>query len=122
MSNSCLILKFHVHRQLKEQEEELKKKEEERRKKEEEEKQERNQQRLFANKKLQEQREKHMDELLRMNLESASARELKDIMEKMGVSDRGCLSKADLREKLINSIPELKFRKSAQSRSRNNSG
>jgi len=66
-----------------------------------------------------------MDELLKMNLDTASVKELKAIMEKMVISSRGCLNKADLKEKLNAEIPTLRISKSgfeSTSSSHNSSG
>ena len=111
-------------RQLKEREEELKKKEDERARKEKEEEQEKDAKQRLLREQLRKQREEHKEELFKMDLDSSSVRELKVIMEKMGISSRGCLSKADLKEKLFDQVPELRIRSSGyspKSKSRNSS-
>lgn len=103
---------------MKEKEEEFQKKEEERKRKEE---QEKDQKVRLANEKLRQQRAEHLEELLEMNLDSSSNKELKVIMEKMVISYVGCLSKDDLKERLMENVPELRIRKSGY-RSKSNSG
>ena len=98
-------------RQMKVKEEEYQKREEERAKKEQEEEQEKDQKARIIREKLRKQREEHMDELLQMDLESASIKELKTIMSKVGVSSVGCLSKQDLKDKLYSEVPELRIRR-----------
>jgi flagellar biosynthesis GTPase FlhF len=98
-----------------EKEEAFKKRDEEKKRKEELEEQEKDKKLRLANEKLRKERPQHLEELLRMDLESAPARELKGIMEKMGISSLGCLSKKDLKEKLMDGVPELRFRVSNES-------
>lgn len=99
------------YRQMKEKEEEYKKKEEEKARREQEEEHEKDEKLRIAKEKLRKQKEEHLDELLKMDLDSSSIRELKAIMVKMGVSTVGCLSKQDLKEKLFDQVPELRIRR-----------
>ncbi len=59
--------------------------------------------------KRREDRPKHLRELLKMDLDTAPARDLKATMIKMGIPLRGCVEKADLKKKLIESVPELRM-------------
>lgn len=54
-------------------------------------------------------RPQHLEELRKMNLDSAPAKDIKNIMEKMHISTVGCINRSDLKEKLVRSVPELKF-------------
>lgn len=93
---------------MKEKEEEFQKREEERIRKEQEE----DQKARLVRDKLRKQREDHLDELLQMDLDSSSVKELKVIMGKVGVSSVGCLSKQDLKDKLYKEVPELRISRS----------
>ena len=96
-----------IYRQMAEKEEEFKKMEEE--KKRNEEKGE-DMKRRLANDKRREERPQHLNELFKLNLDSAPIRELKAIMEKMGISPRGCIDRKDLKAKLHANVPELRLR------------
>lgn len=63
----------------------------------------------LAKEKLREMRPQHLEELRKMNLDSAPAKDIKNIMEKMHISTVGCINRSDLKEKLMQSVPELKF-------------
>ena len=93
-----------------EKEEEFKKMEEEKKRSEERKEQEKDMKRRFANDKRREERPQHLSELFKLNLDSAPIRELKAIMEKMGISPRGCIDRKDLKEKLHANVPELRLR------------
>lgn len=107
-------------RQMAEKEEEFRKKEEERKRKEEEEEQEKDRKIRQENEKLRLERPKHLEELRKMDLDSTSIKSIKIIMEKMHVSHHGCLSRADLKERLMENVPELRIMK-PRTRSRNSS-
>lgn len=92
-----------------EKEEEFKKKDDEKKKKEEKDEQERDQKLRLANERLRLERPQRLEELQKMDLDSAPIRELKSIMEKMGISSRGCLNRKDLKEKLMENVPELRL-------------
>lgn len=93
-----------------EKEEAFKKKDEEKKRKEEEEEQERDQKLRLSNERLRQERPQRLEELLKMDLDSAPIKELKSIMEKMAISPRGCLNRKDLKEKLVDSVPELRLK------------
>lgn len=97
-------------RQMAEKEEQFKMKDEERKKQEEKDGQERDQKLRAANERLRQERPQHLEELLKMDLDSAPNRELKNIMEKMAISSRGCLNRKDLKERLLESVPELRLK------------
>ena len=102
-----------------EKEEEFKKKEEEKKKHEEREEQEKDKKRRLANDRLRQERPQHLDELFKLNLDTAPIKELKKIMEKMGISPRGCLDRHDLKEKLHANVPELRLRATGQEQQAN---
>lgn len=104
----------HMHRQMSEKEEEFKKKEEEKKKNEEREEQEKDKKLRLANERLHQERPQHLEELFKLNLDSAPIKELKKMMEKMGISPRGCLDRQDLKEKLHANVPELHLKKTGQ--------
>ena len=117
---SIIILSLHIlfvaitvvsclFRQMAEKEETFKKKDEEKRKKEEQEEQEKDQKLRLANERLRQERPQRLEELRKMDLDHAPIRELKSIMEKMGISSVGCLSRKDLKEKLLENVPELRL-------------
>ncbi len=97
-------------RQMAEKEEEFRKKEEEKKKKEEEEEQEKDRKLRLENEKLRQERPKHLEELLKMDLDNTSIKSIKTIMEKMHISHRGCLDRKDLKERLMENVPELRIR------------
>ena len=92
-----------------EKEEEFKKKDEEKKEREEKEERERDQKLRAATERLRQERPKHLEELRKMNLDTSPIKELKGIMEKMCISSRGCISRKDLKEKLLESVPELRL-------------
>ena len=63
-----------------------------------------------AEEKLREERPKHIQELLSVDVESASAGQLKKMMRNLGISSTGCVEKQDLRKKLVDSVPELRIK------------
>ena len=97
-----------------EKEEEFKKKDEEKKRKEEQEELDKDKKLRLAREKLQELRPQHLEELRQINLDKAPIRELKGIMEKMGITSRGCISRKDLKEKLLENVPELRLQQSGQ--------
>lgn len=103
-----------LKREMSEKEEEFKKKDEEKKRKEEQEELDKDKKLRLAREKLQELRPEHLKELQQMNLDKAPIRELKGIMEKMGISPRGCISRKDLKEKLLENVPELRLQQSGQ--------
>lgn len=119
MSDGCMS----ACRQMAEKEEEFRKKEEERKRKEEEEEKEKDRKLRLANERLREERPKFLQELLQMDLDNCSIKSIKTIMDKMHVSHRGCLNRADLKERLLENVPELRLGQNSQPRTRNsNSG
>ena len=109
-SNACNAYMLNTRRQMAEKEEEFKKMEEEKKRSEEREEQEKDMKRRLANDKRREERPQHLSELFKLNLDTAPIRELKAIMEKMGISPRGCIDRKDLKEKLHANVPELRLR------------
>jgi len=63
-----------------------------------------------AEEKLREDRPRHIQELLSMDIESASAGQLKKMMKNLCISTTGCVEKQDLRKKLVDSVPELRIK------------
>lgn len=103
-----------INRQMAEKEEEFKKKEEEKKRNEEKEEQEKDLKLRLANEKRRQERPEHLSELFKINLDSAPIRELKGIMEKMGIPSLGCIDRKDLKEKLHANVPELRLRQGIQ--------
>ena len=97
-------------RQMAEKEEEFRKKEEEKKRKEEEEEQEKDRKLRLENEKLRKERPKLLEELMKMDLDTTSIKSIKIIMEKMHVSHRGCLDRKDLKDRLLENVPELRIR------------
>lgn len=106
---------YTILRQMAEKEEAFKKKDEEKKRQEEKEEQDRDIKLRLANERLRQERPHRLEELLKMDLDSAPIRELKNIMEKMGISPRGCLNRKDLQEKLLESVPELRLKQQSES-------
>ena len=104
-----------------EKEEEFRKKEEEKRKKEEEENK-KDQKRRQTLERIRLERPQHVEELLKMDLDSASIRDIKSIMVKMGVSTHDCFERADLKQKLMDNVPELRINTISSSRNSSMSG
>ena len=92
-----------------EKEEEYKKKDEEKKKKENQEEEEKEKKRRLAKEKLQQERPKHLEELRKMDLDKVSYKELKTMMTKMDISYVGCIDRKDLKEKLLENVPELRL-------------
>ena len=92
-----------------EREDRTKKEEAEKKKEEEDKEKKRHQQRIRTAEIRRENRPQNLEELLRMDLDSAPIRDIKAIMIKMGVSPHDCFERADLKKKLIDNVPELKF-------------
>ncbi len=96
--------------------EEEKKQEEERKRKEGEEELERKRKDVReAEEKLRQERPGHIRDLLAMDLEQASAGQMKRMMKNLGISSTGCVEKQDLRRKLIESVPELRIKMGSKS-------
>ena len=55
-------------------------------------------------------RPQHLEELLKMDLDTASIRDIKAIMIKMGISPHDCLERSDMKKKLRENVPELRMR------------
>ena len=98
-----------------EKEEEFKKLEEEKKKKEEEEEHQKDLKRRQANERIRKERPQHLEELLKMDLDSSSIRDIKAIMIKLGVSPHDCFERGDLKKKLIENVPELRIKISSSS-------
>ena len=56
-----------------------------------------------------ESRPQHLEELLKMDLDSVSIRAIKDIMIRMGISPHDCFERRDLKKKLVDNVPELRM-------------
>lgn len=56
-----------------------------------------------------ESRPQNLEELLKMDLDTASSKDMKAIMIKMGISPHDCFEKADLKKKLLENVPELRM-------------
>lgn len=104
-----------LQRQMAEKEEEFKKLEEEKKKKEEEEEHQKDLKRRQANERIRKERPQHLEELLKMDLDSSSIRDIKAIMIKLGVSPHDCFERGDLKKKLIENVPELRIKISSSS-------
>lgn len=91
-------------------EEEVKKKDEEKKQQEEKEELEKDHKLRLANERLRQERPQRLEELMKMDLDSAPIRELKNIMEKMRISSLGCLNRKDLKERLLDNVPELRLK------------
>lgn len=92
-----------------EKEDRTKKEEAEKKKQEEEAQRKRHQQQMRSAEIRRENRPQNLEELMRLDLDSAPIREIKAIMVKMGISPHDCFERADLKKKLIDNVPELKF-------------
>lgn len=99
-----------IFRQMSEREEEIKKTEEEKQRQEEEKEEKKDKERCEAEKILRMERPKNLEELLKMDLDTAKIRDIRNIMGKMGVSTHGCVERADLKKKLMDNVPELRIR------------
>ena len=96
-------------RVVEERKEEEMKLEAEKKKKEEEELLKRKEARE-AEEKLLRERPMHVQDLLAMDLDQASAGQLKRMMKNLGISTTGCVEKQDLKKKLVESVPELRIK------------
>lgn len=96
-------------REMAEREDRTKKEEAERKKQEEEEQRRRDQKRMRSDEIRRENRPQNLEDLMKMDLDKAPIREIKAIMVKMGISPHDCFERADLKKKLIENVPELKF-------------
>ena len=83
---------------------------EEKKRQEEEEEKRRDEKRKRNAEYRKETRPQHLDELLRMDLDSAPIRDIKGIMIKMGISPHDCLERSDMKKKLRENVPELRMR------------
>ena len=83
--------------------------EDEKKRKEEEEQQKLEQKRMRASEIRREARPQHLEELMRMDLDKSSSKELKQIMLNMGIATHDCFEKSDLKKKLIDNVPELRM-------------
>lgn len=54
-------------------------------------------------------RPQHLQELLKMDLDTAPVRDLRAIMIKMGIPYHDCVEKSDMKERLIDRVPELRM-------------
>ena len=92
-----------------EREDRTKKEEAERKKEEEEEQRRRDQKRMRSAEIRRENRPQNLEDLMKLDLDKAPIKEVKAIMIKMGISPHDCFERADLKKKLIENVPELKF-------------
>ena len=92
-----------------EREDRTKKEEAERKKEEEEEQRRRDQKRMRTAEIRRENRPQNLEDLMKLDLDKAPIRDIKAIMIKMGISPHDCFERADLKKKLIENVPELKF-------------
>ena len=92
-----------------EREDKTKKEEAEKKKQEEETQRKRHQQRMRSEEIRRENRPQNLEELMKLDLDKAPIKEIKAIMIKMGISPHDCFERADLRKKLVDNVPELKF-------------
>ena len=56
-----------------------------------------------------ENRPQNLEDLMKLDLDHAPIREIKAVMIKMGISPHDCFERSDLKKKLIDNVPELKF-------------
>lgn len=96
-------------REMAEREDKTKKEEAEKKKQAEDEQRKRHQQQMRSAEIRRENRPQNLEELMKLDLDSAPIREIKAIMVKMGISPHDCFERADLKKKLIDNVPELKF-------------
>jgi ATPase subunit of ABC transporter with duplicated ATPase domains len=97
-------------REMAERDNRTKKEEAERKKEEEEEEQRRRDAKGMRSAEIcQENRPQNLEDLMKLNLDKAPIKEIKAIMIKMGISPHDCFERADLKKKLIENVPELKF-------------
>ena len=96
-------------REMAEREDKSKKEEAEKKKQEEEEQRKRAQQRMRSDEIRRENRPQNLEDLMKLDLDKAPIKEIKAIMIKMGISPHDCFERADLKKKLIDNVPELKF-------------
>lgn len=92
-----------------EREDKTKKEEAEKKKQEEEEQRKRDQKRMRSAEIRRENRPQNLEDLMKLDLDTAPIKEIKAIMIKMGISPHDCFERADLKKKLIENVPELKF-------------
>ena len=107
--NLYSISSSYISRELAEKEEKTRKDEEEKKKQEEEEQRKIDDKRKRTTEMRREARPQHLEELLKMDLNSASVRDIKAIMIKMGISPHDCFERADLKKKLKENVPELRI-------------
>ncbi len=62
-----------------------------------------------AEEKRRRERPQHLQELLKMDLDAASVRDLRAMMIKMGIPFQDCVEKSDMKRKLIDNVPELRM-------------
>ena len=96
-------------REMAEREDKTKKEEAEKKKHEEEEERKRHQKQMRTAEIRRENRPQNLEELMRLDLDTAPIRDIKAIMIKMGISPHDCFERADLKKKLVDNVPELKF-------------
>ena len=96
-------------REMAEREDKTKKEAAEKKKQEEEEQRRRDHQRMRSDEIRRENRPQNLEDLMKLDLDKAPIKEIKAIMIKMGISTHDCFERADLKKKLIDNVPELKF-------------
>jgi ATPase subunit of ABC transporter with duplicated ATPase domains len=101
------VIKF--CREMAERDDRTKKEEAERKKEEEEEQRRRDAKRMRSAEIRRENRPQNLEDLMKLDLDKAPIKEIKAIMIKMGISPHDCFERADLKKKLIENVPELKF-------------
>ena len=92
-----------------EQEEKVLKEAEDKKRQEEEEQKKRHEKIKKSAEIRRESRPQHLEELLKMDLDTASIKDMKAIMIKMGISFYDCLERGDLKKKLLERVPELRI-------------
>ena len=100
---------FCCYRELAEKEEKARKEVEEKKRQEEEEEKRRDEKRKRNAEYRRETRPHHLEELLKMDLDTAPIRDIKAIMIKMGISPHDCLERSDMKRKVRENVPELRM-------------
>ena len=96
-------------REAAEREEERRKEEDEKKRREEEEQRARDEARRREEEARRQNRPQLVEELLRIDVEVAPIKVTKEVMTKLGISTADCLSKEDLKKKLMDSVPEYRL-------------
>ena len=92
-----------------ERDEQLKKEEQGKKQKEEEEQQKQEKEKMRDNERRKQARPQHIAQLKKLNLTTAPIRQIKTIMQEMGIGTQGCIERGDLVERLMDCCPELRL-------------